>query len=226
MLVHKYLKSDFSVVSERNNNKLEVVGLSKSYNGIQVIKDLSFSVERGEVLAVVGKNGSGKTTLLKLISGISEKDSGTIKLYGKDISHHDVRSKILFVGHFPNIYSHLTVFENLVFWAKIWGKNCDEKNIKFALDFFGILKFKNYFVHQLSQGIKRKVSLCKFFIIDPDVLVVDEPFSNIDDFGREKISELFSRCKKENKIVIFSSPEKKTEFKADLILDLDSLPRT
>lgn len=211
---------------EEKNSKLEVVGLSKSYYGVRVLKDITFSVGKGEVLAVVGKNGSGKTTLLKLISGISEKDSGTIKLYGKDIFHPDVRSKILFIGHFPNIYSHLTVFENLVFWAKIWGKDCDEKKINSSLDFFGILEFKNKFVYQLSQGTKRKVSLCKFFIINPDVLVVDEPFSNIDDFGREKICELFSICKVENKIVVFSSPEKNIEFKTDLILDLDSPQRT
>ncbi len=213
-------------VGEEKNSKLEVVGLSKSYYGVQVLKDITFSVGNGEVMAVVGKNGSGKTTLLKLISGVSEKDSGNIKLYGKDIFDLDVRSRVLFIGHFPNIYSHLTVFENLVFWAKIWGKDCDEKKINSALDFFGILEFKNKFVYQLSQGTKRKVSFCKFFIINPDVLVIDEPFSNIDDSGREKICKLFSICKVENKIVVFSSPEKNIEFKPDLILDLDFSQRT
>jgi ABC-type multidrug transport system ATPase subunit len=125
------------------------------------------------------------------------------------------------VGHEPNLYKYLSVKENLDFWAKLWGKKINEKDIEKALEFFGIEKSLNYKIFELSQGTKRKVSFSKFLLIDPQIFVVDEPFSNIDDKGREKIRELFFRAKSEGKIVIFSSPEKNTYLKPDRFLTLD-----
>jgi heme ABC exporter ATP-binding subunit CcmA len=199
---------------------LSVRKLSKYFDSFCVFENLSFEINQGEIFCIFGRNGSGKTTLLKILAGIIEPTSGKVEIVGDD-NKSNLKKKILFVGHEPNLYKYLSVKENLDFWAKLWGKKINEKDTEKALEFFGIEKFLNYKIFELSQGTKRKVSFSKFLLIDPQIFIVDEPFSNIDDKGREKIRELFFRAKSEGKIVIFSSPEKNTYLKPDSFLTLD-----
>mgnify|MGYP001035708718 FL=1 len=193
---------------------ISVRKLSKYFDSFCVFENLNFDINQGEIFCVFGRNGSGKTTLLKILAGIVEPTSGKVEIIG-DNNKDNPKKKILFVGHEPNLYKYLSVKENLDFWAKLWGKKISEDDIKKALEFFGIENFFNYKIFELSQGTKRKVSFSKFLLIDPQIFIVDEPFSNIDDKGREKIKEMFLKSRSEGKVVIFSSSEKDTYLKPD-----------
>jgi ABC-type multidrug transport system ATPase subunit len=179
-----------------------------------VFGDLNFEINQGEIFGVFGKNGSGKTTLLKILAGIIEPTSGKIEILGWN------NVKNLFVGHEPNLYKYLSVKENLELWARLWGKKISENDIKKALEFFEIERFLNHKIFELSQGTRRKVSFSKFLLIEPQIFIVDEPFSNIDDKGKEKLAELFLKAKSEGKTVIFSSPDTNTYLKPDRFIIL------
>ncbi len=201
---------------------LSVRKLSKYFDSFCVFENLNFDINQGEIFCIFGRNGSGKTTLLKILAGIVEPTSGKVEIVG-DNNKGNLKKKILFVGHEPNLYKYLSVKENLEFWAKLWGKGTSEYEIKKALEFFGIDNFLNYKIFELSQGTKRKVSFSKFLLIDPQIFIADEPFSNIDDKGREKVKELFLKAKYGGKIVIFSSSEKDTYLKPDRFIILDQI---
>jgi ABC-type multidrug transport system ATPase subunit len=191
-----------------------VKNLSKYFNSFCVFGDLNFEINQGEIFGVFGKNGSGKTTLLKILAGITEPTSGKIEIAGWN------KVKNLFVGHEPNLYKYLSVKENLELWARLWGKKISENDIKKALEFFEIERFLNHKIFELSQGTRRKVSFSKFLLIEPQIFIVDEPFSNIDDKGKEKLAELFLKAKSEGKTVIFSSPDINTYLKPDRFIIL------
>jgi ABC-type multidrug transport system ATPase subunit len=191
-----------------------VKNLSKYFNSFCVFENLNIEINQGEIFGVFGKNGSGKTTLLKILAGIIEPTSGKIEIVGWN------NVKNLFVGHEPNLYKYLSVKENLELWARLWGKKIRENDIKKALEFFEIERFLNYKIFELSQGTRRKVSFSKFLLIEPQIFIVDEPFSNIDDKGKEKLAELFLKAKSEGKTVIFSSPDTNTYLKPDRFIIL------
>jgi ABC-type multidrug transport system ATPase subunit len=193
---------------------LYVKNLSKYFDSFCVFENLNFEINQGEIFGVFGKNGSGKTTLLKILAGIIEPTSGKIEIVGWN------NVKNLFVGHEPNLYKYLSVKENLELWARLWGKKVSEDDIKKVLEFFGIEKFLNFKIFELSQGTKRKVSFSKFLLIDTQIFIADEPFSNIDDRGKEKLAELFLKAKSEGKTVIFSSPDTNTYLKPDRFIIL------
>jgi len=191
-----------------------VKNLSKYFNSFCVFENLDIEINQGEIFGVFGKNGSGKTTLLKILAGIIEPTSGKIEIVGWN------NVKNLFVGHEPNLYKYLSVKENLELWARLWRKKISENDIKKALEFFEIERFLNHKIFELSQGTRRKVSFSKFLLIEPQIFIVDEPFSNIDDKGKEKLAELFLKAKSEGKTVIFSSPDTNTYLKPDRFIIL------
>jgi ABC-type multidrug transport system ATPase subunit len=191
-----------------------VKNLSKYFNSFCVFENLDFEINQGEIFGVFGKNGSGKTTLLKILAGIIEPTSGKIEIVGWN------NAKNLFVGHEPNLYKYLSVKENLELWARLWRKKISENDIKKALEFFEIERFLNHKIFELSQGTRRKVSFSKFLLIEPQIFIVDEPFSNIDDKGKEKLAQLFLKAKTEGKTVIFSSPDTNTYLKPDRFIIL------
>jgi ABC-type multidrug transport system ATPase subunit len=191
-----------------------VKNLSKYFNSFCVFENLNIEINQGEIFGIFGKNGSGKTTLLKILAGIIEPTSGKIEIVGWN------KAKSLFVGHEPNLYKYLSVKENLELWARLWGKKIRENDIKKALEFFEIERFLNHKIFELSQGTRRKVSFSKFLLIEPQIFIVDEPFSNIDDKGKEKLAQLFLKAKTEGKTVIFSSPDTNTYLKPDRFIIL------
>lgn len=183
--------------------------LQKFYNRSSVFREkISFELGGGEILFVYGKNGSGKTTLLRILAGITEPDSGEVKLNGEKIYSTRGRFKVFFVGHEPALYKHLSALENIELWSKIYGKSPCKEEIEESLTFFGVQKFLRTEVRALSQGTKKKVYLSLYNIIRPDLFIVDEPFSNLDEDGQKKLTELFLFHVRGNGILILSSPEK------------------
>ena len=143
-------------------------GVRKSYGHQQVLRNLSLSVEAGEVVLLLGANGAGKSTILKVMAGLSREDAGRVKRGS---------SKIGFVSHNLFLYGRLTVVENLRLFASVSGREFKEA----ILADFDLLSVKDQPVSALSKGTQARVGIARAFIDTPEIMLLDEPTSNLDE---------------------------------------------
>ncbi len=135
-----------------------------------VLKDISFKVNQGEIVAIVGPSGCGKTTLLNLISGLIKPDDGNILIHGK----------IGYMFQKDNLFEWRNVYKNITLGLEINKKEINENKIDEILRKYGLYEFKEYYPHELSGGMRQRVALIRTLILNPDILLLDEPFSSLD----------------------------------------------
>jgi NitT/TauT family transport system ATP-binding protein len=162
------------------NTKVRVENLTKNFGDLVVLKDVSFEVKKGEFLCIVGPTGCGKTTFLNLLSTLLEPTSGRILIDGEpaDPSKHN----LAFVFQEPSTFPWLTVEDNIKFGLKI--KNRPEAEIqaqtKKILDLLGLEKFRKSFPHELSVSTEQRIVIGRAFAMNPDLLLMDEPYGQMD----------------------------------------------
>ncbi|MFA5903576.1 MAG: ABC transporter ATP-binding protein [Desulfobacula sp.] len=194
---------------------LELQNVSKSYQQprsgrIEVLRNISFSLDRGETMAITGQSGSGKTTLLSLIAGLDNADSGRIILDGKDISvmrenelskYRAMKTSIIFQQF--HLMPHLTAQENISLPLEILKQERIKALTDEMLEKTGLLDRRHHLPGQLSGGECQRVAIARALIIKPALLLADEPTGNLDMETGEKIATLlFDLVKKENKTLI------------------------
>lgn len=163
---------------------LIVENLSKKYNDIVALDNVSLKIGSGEVVGLLGPNGAGKSTLIKIIVGILRPTSGTVRLDGIDITESPEAAKKI-IGYVPenaSLYTNLTVAEFLTFVGKIRGVHDDDLNEKISrsLNIFDIKEKRHALVGSLSKGTRQKVAIIASTLHDPKFLVLDEPLSGLD----------------------------------------------
>ncbi|WAW15731.1 amino acid ABC transporter ATP-binding protein [Peptostreptococcus equinus] len=181
---------------------LKVVDLRKSFNGVEVLKGISFEVKSGQIGVVLGKSGAGKTTLIRCLNGLEKFDSGEIIIDEKEIrsgaSINDYRGQIGMVFQNFNLFPHLTVMENITISPiNIFGKTKDEAE-KIALDLLetvDMLDKKNYYPYQLSGGQQQRVAIARSCALMPKVLCFDEPTSALDKDNIENVQSIIKKLK-------------------------------
>ena len=174
--------------------------LSKSFNGNRIFSSINLNVKKSTILGVVGNNGSGKTTLLKIVAGIINSDTGNINL--------NANIKRDFLGHENMLYQNFSISENIDFFSDISGFRISSElqdEIEKALGLQNLLGKK---ISDLSYGQRKKASMLRSLISSPDLLVLDEPFSNLDSESTDSFISILKTLKKENKSVIISSNRK------------------
>ena len=174
--------------------------LSKSFNGNRIFSGINFNLEKSRVLGVVGINGSGKTTLLKIVAGIINSDTGEINL--------NENIKLDFLGHENMLYHNFSILENIDFFSNISGFRISSElqdEIEKALGLQNILGKK---ISDLSYGQRKKASMLRSLISDPDLLVLDEPFSNLDSDSTDSFISILKTLKEAGKSIIISSNRK------------------
>lgn len=187
---------------------LEVKNLVKRFGKFTAVDGISFDLKEGEILGFLGPNGAGKTTTIYSILGLIEKDSGSVKIFGKDFAKY--RSKILEQVNYSSaeftLIWNLSVWENLTVFAKLYGVSNHKTRIKELLDIFEIADLKNKLIRNLSFGQRTRASLCKAFINRPKLLLLDEPMASLDPDVVDKGIALIKRIQKEEKMsVLYTS---------------------
>ena len=174
------------------NSLLEVENLEKSYGRNKVINNLSLSLNSSEVVVVRGANGSGKTTLLSIISSLVSYDSGTVKIFGRDLrsNPHDYRSQLAFVAHQPFLYSQLTVRENLEFYARLNSLEDLENTISEKASLIGLSDRLDTKVSTLSHGYVKRTAIARALLHRPLLLLFDEPESGLDRESLELLEKI------------------------------------
>lgn len=186
---------------------IEVMNVSKSYNGkVKAVDNLSFSVKEGEILGIVGLNGSGKSTTFRMILQLLTPDEGCIMYNHKEIGEID--RKIF--GYLPeerSLYRDLSVYRQLQFLGHLKGMNDEEidLSIKRLVELTEFAYDLNKTIRQLSKGNQQKVQLMGALIHNPQVIILDEPFSGMDPYNVEMLKQLFMKLQKEGKIILLST---------------------
>lgn len=178
----------------------EVLNLEKSFGENSVLRDINFTIDKGEVVSIIGSSGSGKSTLLRCINLLEEPDGGRINFHGKDILNDEIavnkyRTKVGMVFQSFNLFNNMTVLENCVIGqVKVLKKNRKEA-IKIAESFLqkvGMYPFKDAYPKSLSGGQKQRVAIARSLSMNPEVLLFDEPTSALDP---EMVSEVLNVMK-------------------------------
>ena len=181
---------------------LQINNLSKNYGNIQAVKDVSFTVNKGEVYGILGPNGSGKTTTLAVVLGVLNANGGSYQWFDEPFSKL-ARRRIGSLIETPNFYPYLTLWENLKIVAKI--KDAPDEDINYALGVANLLKRKHTNFKHLSLGMKQRLSIASVLIGNPEVLVLDEPTNGLDPEGFAEVRDIIQSQAKEGKTIIIAS---------------------
>ena len=186
----------------QTNPIVEVKGLTKIFNSLKAVDNISFEMYPGEILGLLGPNGAGKTTTLQMLLALTTPTSGDIKIFGLDLQYH--REKILQSVNFSSSYVampySLTVMENLMVFARLYNvKNPQSKILELLKDFESEY-LKDRAVRNLSSGQITRVCLIKALLSDPKILFLDEPTASLDPDISDKTRRLLKKIKKEKDI--------------------------
>lgn len=206
-------------------SKLDIQNLAKSFGDLQVIKDLSFSINEGEFVSILGPSGSGKSTLFQMIGGISLPDSGSILIEGKQVNGK--RGVISYTPQTPSLLPWRTILQNVLLGQEIAGKINKEKALE-MIERAGLKGYEHVYPHELSGGMKQRVSFIRSMLSPQSIICLDEPFSALDEFTRLEMQKwllsIWSEYKRSILFVTHSIEE--AIFLSDRIIVLSSKPAT
>jgi len=200
--------------------KLQVEKLCKTFGDLEAVKNIDMGVERGEFIAVVGPSGCGKTTFLRMVAGLETPTSGSIRIDGQPLSGPGTNRGFVFQN--DSLLPWRTVLSNALIGPEVGGKvgETERKRTLDLLKLVGLGGFENYYPRQLSGGMRQRVNLARALAIDPDVLLMDEPFASLDAQTREIMqTELLRIWEQGRKTVLFVTHQiDEAVFLADRVL--------
>ena len=181
-----------------------VAGICKNYAQKQVLKNISFQIDRGEIVGFLGENGAGKSTLMKIITGIEPPTKGNVTLFEKDVLRDRLKLQNL-MGYLPEsnpLYDWMYLLEYLYFIADL--HQISHQKVGFYIEKLGLSNHCYTKISLLSKGYRQRVGIAATLLHNPDILLLDEPFVGLDPIQLKKITNFIKSLSKE-KIVLFSS---------------------
>lgn len=185
---------------------LRVSNITKRFGDFTAVEDLSFDVRAGRVFGFLGPNGAGKTTTIRMIVGITAPDEGSISLFGEPVSYA-TQNRIGYLPEERGLYKKMKVVDQLKYFAELKGvsRSDADKKIDFWLDRMGLGEWKKAKTTDLSKGMQQKIQFISTVLHDPDLLILDEPFSGLDPVNVEFMIDVLSEFRTQQKTVIFST---------------------
>ena len=189
-----------------NVASLSVSGVTKRFGDFTAVENLSFDVRPGRVFGFLGPNGAGKTTTIRMIVGITIPDEGTVELFGERMSPK-LQDRIGYLPEERGLYKKMKIVDQLRYFAALKSipKDVADKRIDFWLGRMNLSEWKTKKTTDLSKGMQQKIQFISTVLHDPDLLILDEPFSGLDPVNVEFMIEVLSEFKQKNKTVIFST---------------------
>ena len=185
---------------------LRVENVSKRYGEFTAVENLSFEVKAGRIFGFLGPNGAGKTTTIRMIVGITAPDEGKIELFGQKVSS-DLQDRIGYLPEERGLYKKMKIQDQLRYFAAL--KNVSQKEADRRIDFWlermNLSEWKKKKTADLSKGMQQKVQFVSTVLHNPDLLILDEPFSGLDPINVEFLLEVIAELKSEDKTIIFST---------------------
>lgn len=190
-------------------NLIEVRGLVKKYKELTAVDNLDLDVKKGEILGLLGPNGSGKSTTINCILSLLKKDSGSVKIFGKEMSAdaYDIKKRIGVVFQDVAVYDELSVYENVDYFCGLYiqDKNERKKLVERALDLVSLNDFVKFKPKKLSGGLLRRLNIACGIAHKPEIIILDEPTVAVDPQSRNNILEGIKKLNKEGSTIIYTS---------------------
>lgn len=185
---------------------LEVSNLRKTFNKVTAVEGLSFSIKPGQIMGLIGQNGSGKTTTFRMILDLLIPDEGYVKWHGERL-HKDLFSQVGYLPEERGLYPKQTIENQLIFFGELKGKSKKdiEQKIDYWMEKFDVKGSRKDKVNQLSKGNQQKVQLIQTLIHEPDLIILDEPFSGLDPVNASLLEESIKEAAERGACIIFSS---------------------
>jgi len=185
---------------------LKVENVTKYYGDNLAVDDLSFTIGEGEIFGLLGVNGAGKTTTFRMIMGLIEPNSGHITINDHEVGY-EISEKIGFLTEERSLLTKLTVKEQVIYYGTLKGMKEEDilKKLDYWLERFGVSEYKERKLKELSKGNQQKIQFITAIIHEPDLLVLDEPFTGLDPINVELFMSVIREFKEKGKMILFSS---------------------
>ncbi|WP_342430354.1 ABC transporter ATP-binding protein [Neobacillus sp. FSL H8-0543] len=182
---------------------IEVDHVSKHFSGREILKDVSFAIEEGSITGLLGPNGAGKTTIIRLLNGVIDATSGTMKVmnFNPNKQGDSIRKRAGIVTESASLYHDMTAWDNLVFFSKIYN-SYDSKRITHLLEQFEMIPHKDQLVGSFSTGMKKRIALAKALLHKPSLLFLDEPTNGLDPEGISEVIRYLRKVNQEDGVTI------------------------
>lgn len=186
---------------------IEVRGLVKRFGPKIVLRQMDFTVEQGEFVALIGPNGAGKTTFLRILSSLSRPTLGNIKIAGFVLPHHAaaVRRRLGVVSHMPLLYGDLSAEENLKFYGRMYAVDQLDHRITEVLEQVGLELRRRDLVRTFSRGMQQRLAIGRAILHDPDVLLLDEPHTGLDQDACDMLDQALRQVASQGRTVVMTS---------------------
>ena len=184
---------------------IELNQVWKFYGDYAALRDCTLSIPQGSSCALLGRNGAGKTTLLRILAGLTYYQRGTVTLFGEKPRAENARRHSGFLGHGIGVYEDLSARENLYFFASIAGGANVKELTETWLERVGLARVATMPVRQFSRGMRQRLALARTFIHSPKILLLDEPFTSLDDRAIAMLSELLNEARQRGATIVLST---------------------
>ena len=184
---------------------ISLEGVSKKLSGRQVLRDLSFAVEPGDIFGCLGPNGAGKTTTIRIILGLLRASAGQARVLGSDPAEDSVRNKVGFLLEVDGLYDNLSAWDNLAYYGRLYGVRNVAPRIEAVLDGAGLTDRALDKVSAYSKGMRQRLALARALLHRPEILVLDEPTAGLDPGGQLEVRRMLLELSREEGKTIFLS---------------------
>ena len=182
-----------------------IEGVWKFFGDYPALRDISLTVDGGACLALLGRNGAGKTTLLRILAGLSKAARGSVTILGKDARAEITRRKIGVLGHGIGVYEELSAYENLRLFSRLYGIADPSKTAREWLERTGLDRVRDGLVREFSRGMRQRLAVARAFLHDPSLLLLDEPFTALDDRAIKVLQDLLTSALQQGRTIIMST---------------------
>ena len=184
---------------------LEVSKVWKYYGDFPALRDIQLTIEPGSTVALLGRNGAGKTTLLRIVAGLSKASEGSVSIQGSSVREQSTRRRIGVLGHGISLYDELSATENLILFAKLYGLDDPEKKALAWLERTGLDRVRDGLVREFSRGMRQRLAVARAFMHEPEVLLLDEPFTALDDRAIAVLQSLLADAHAFGRTIVLST---------------------
>ena len=186
-------------------NALEIEGVWKYYGDFPALRDVRLKVAPGSTLALLGRNGAGKTTLLRIVAGLSKPSRGSIKIQGAEAREESTRRRIGVLGHGIALYDELSAVENLRLFGRLYGLPDPRKRADEMLERVGLSRVRDGLAREFSRGMRQRLAIGRAFLHDPEVLLLDEPFTALDDRAIAVLQAMIAEMRNRGRTIVMST---------------------
>ena len=188
-----------------STSAVAIEGVWKFFGDYPALRDISFNVPGGACLALLGRNGAGKTTLLRILGGLSKAAKGRVTILGQDARAESTRQRIGLLGHGIGVYEELSAYENLRLFGRLYRVEDPRRTAMEWLERTGLERVSDGLVREFSRGMRQRLAVARAFLHNPSLLLLDEPFTALDDRAIKVLQDLLKAHLTEGRTIIMST---------------------